>query len=108
MVIATEEMLLKLSALADETRLRMINILRVGELCVCEIAETLGISQTKASRHLNILKTAGIVSDRRQAQWVYYSIVDGQPGFFYALLDDLKGLKQFQDDLLGLKRKSCQ
>ncbi|WP_303882151.1 metalloregulator ArsR/SmtB family transcription factor [Acetomicrobium mobile] len=104
----TEEIPLKLSALSDETRLRMINILRGGELCVCEIAEALGISQTKASRHLNILKTAGIVSDRRQAQWVYYSIVDGQPGFFYALLDDLDNLKKFQDDISGLKRKSCE
>lgn len=103
-----EEILLKLNALSDETRLRIVNILRGGELCVCEITEVLGISQTKASRHLNILKTAGIVSDRRQAQWVYYSLVDGQPDFFRALLNDLENLKEFQDDLSGLTIKSCE
>lgn len=96
-------MLLKLNALSDETRLRIVNILRGGELCVCQITEVLGISQTKASRHLNILKTAGIVSDRRQAQWVYYSLVEGQPDFFYSLLNELEGLEMARKDLSRLE-----
>jgi len=99
----TEELLLKLNALADETRLRIVNILRNGELCVCQITEVLGISQSKASRHLSILKTAGIVADRRQAQWVYYSLINKQPDFFFALLQDLEKIKEFQDDLSKVK-----
>ena len=103
MVRKTEELLLKLNALADETRLRIVNILRNGELCVCQITEVLGISQSKASRHLSILKTAGIVADRRQAQWVYYSLINKQPDFFFALLQDLEKIKEFQDDLSKVK-----
>jgi len=106
-VINTDELLLKLNALADETRLRIVNILRNGELCVCQITEALGISQTKASRHLSILKTAGIVTDRRQAQWVYYSLSDSQPVFFFALLHDLEKIKEFQDDLSKATVKPC-
>lgn len=103
----TDELLLKLNALADETRLRIINILRNGELCVCQITEVLGISQSKASRHLNILKTAGIVTDRRQAQWVYYSLLDNQPAFFFALLQDMEKREEFQAELSKVTVKSC-
>ena len=63
-----------LKALADETRLRIINLLYEKELCVCDITETLKITQTKASRHLSYLKNAGLLNDRKQAQWVYYSL----------------------------------
>jgi DNA-binding transcriptional ArsR family regulator len=71
-----------LKALSDETRLRIINLLYEKELCVCDIIETLGISQTKASRHLSYLKNAGLVSDRKHAQWVYYSILHNDSSKF--------------------------
>ena len=61
-------------ALADETRLRIINLLVRGELCVCEIMKVLDIGQSKASRHLGVLRYAGLVSDRRQGLWMYYSL----------------------------------
>lgn len=61
------------NALADETRLRIMSLLvRHGELCVCDIVEVLEIGQSKASRHLKCLLTAGLVADRREAVWVYY------------------------------------
>ena len=63
-----------LKALADGNRLRIINLLMRGELCVCEIEETLGLSQTNVSRHLNKLTLAGLLDSRKEAQWVFYSI----------------------------------
>ena len=61
-------------ALSDETRLRMMNLLSEGELCVCEIMQALEISQSRASRNLGILKEAGLLADRRDGQWVHYSL----------------------------------
>ncbi|MGK0442045.1 MAG: ArsR family transcriptional regulator [Pseudohongiellaceae bacterium] len=62
-------------ALADETRLRcLILIQQERELCVCELVTAMGDSQPKISRHLAQLRTAGILSDRRQGQWVFYQI----------------------------------
>lgn len=66
-----------LKALADDNRIRIMNLLLKGELCVCEIETILGLSQTNASRHLAKLKAAGIVEIRKKYQWVYYKISDG-------------------------------
>jgi ArsR family transcriptional regulator len=63
-----------LKALSDETRLRIINLVNDQELCVCDIMEVLSISQTKASRHLGVLRNSGLVKDRKDAQWSYYSM----------------------------------
>jgi len=64
-------------SLSDETRLKMLCLLLKGdELCVCDLMETLQISQSKASRHLRYLLNAGLVKDRREAVWVYYRIND--------------------------------
>lgn len=61
--------------LADDTRLRcLLLICHEQELCVCELTEALQLSQPKVSRHLSLLRTMGIVSDRRQGQWVYYRL----------------------------------
>jgi ArsR family transcriptional regulator, arsenate/arsenite/antimonite-responsive transcriptional repressor len=65
-------------ALADETRLRILALLSRGEVCVCDIHETLGIPQSKASRHLAYLRRVGLVHDRKAGLWVYYSLA--QPG----------------------------
>ncbi len=63
-------------ALGDETRIRMLNLLRNGELCVCDIEEVLGIQQSNASRHLNKLKGAGLIVSDKKSQWVYYRMND--------------------------------
>jgi ArsR family transcriptional regulator len=61
--------------LADEARLKMLWLLfNHTELCVCDFIEALAITQSKASRHLRILFRAGLVTDRREGLWVYYSI----------------------------------
>lgn len=93
-----------LKALSDETRLRIVNLLYEKELCVCDIMEALEITQTKASRHLNYLKNAGMVSDRKHAQWVYYSMVrNGNMKFIDSLVfDNIRHLEVFKDDLKNL------
>ncbi len=63
-------------ALADETRLRILNLLVRGELCVCDIMSVLAIGQSKASRHLAYLRNAGLVDDRRNGAWMYYSLAE--------------------------------
>lgn len=61
-------------ALSDETRLRILNLLLERECCVCEVIQVLDISQTRASRNLNILYDAGFLKLRREGLWAYYSI----------------------------------
>lgn len=62
------------AALADRTRLRLLNLLRGGEVCVCFFAGTLGTNNPKISRHLAYLKRAGLVTGRRDGKWVHYSL----------------------------------
>ncbi len=65
-------------ALADETRLRILNLLCRRELCVCQIVDVLGIGQSKVSRHLAHLRHASLVTDRREGLWMYYSLSDSR------------------------------
>lgn len=62
------------SALADRTRLRLLNLLRDGEVCVCFFAGTLATNNPKISRHLAYLKRASLVSGRRDGKWMHYSL----------------------------------
>jgi ArsR family transcriptional regulator len=61
-------------ALSDETRLRIVALLSHGELCVCHLEDALDLSQPKVSRHLAILRMAGVVDHRREGTWVYYRL----------------------------------
>jgi ArsR family transcriptional regulator len=63
-------------ALGDATRLRILGLLLAGEVCVCDIHESLRIPQPKASRHLAYLRRAGLVETRRQGLWVYYRLAE--------------------------------
>ncbi len=62
------------SALADKTRLRLLNLMRDGEVCVCYFAGTLDTNNPKISRHLSYLKRAGLVEGRRDGKWMHYRI----------------------------------
>lgn len=64
-------------ALSDATRLSIIEMLRDGERCVCELQDELDAAQSRLSFHLRVLKEAGLVSDRKEGRWSYYSIVPG-------------------------------
>ena len=64
-------------ALSDATRLAALDMLRDGERCVCELQDELDVAQSRLSFHLKVLKDAGLVSDRREGRWSYYTIVPG-------------------------------
>ncbi len=61
-------------ALSDETRLRILKLLAQRELCVCELEAVLGMTQSRVSTNLAILRNAGLVRDRRDGRWVFYSL----------------------------------
>ena len=102
-------------ALSDETRLRIINLLFEQELCVCDIMEVLQINQTKASRHLAYMKNAGLLKDKKNAQWVYYSMADlGNGSFIHILIrNTLRNDSLYKNDLeklsewLKVKKINC-
>ena len=70
------DMELFFAALADRTRLRLINLMGADELCVCFFVEVLKTNQPKISRHLAYLRRAGIVDARREGQWMHYRIAE--------------------------------
>jgi ArsR family transcriptional regulator len=65
-------------ALSDPTRLQLVELLRGGERCVCELTDALGSAQSRLSFHLRILKEAGLIQDRREGRWVYYRLNPAQ------------------------------
>lgn len=61
-------------ALSDSTRLSILEMLRGGERCVCELQDELDAAQSRLSFHLRVLKDAGLVNDRKEGRWSYYTI----------------------------------
>lgn len=90
-------------ALSDETRLRILSLILNGEMCVCEIEDCLGLTQSNASRHLTVLKDAGILSSFKQAQWVYYKLNEDfcreNPDLSNYLVVKLKTLPSYEADI---------
>jgi len=78
-------------ALSDETRLRIVDRLRDGEECVCNLTGPLETRQSLLSFHLRILKEAGILRDRKQGRWVYYSL---NPDAFDEISETLERFKK--------------
>lgn len=76
-------------ALSDHTRLRILNLLRPGELCVCDLVNVLDVPQPTASRHLAYLRRAGLVAARKEGLWHFYRLVDAPSAFHRKLLDCL-------------------
>jgi len=95
-------------ALADENRIRILNLLKNGELCVCDIEAVLGIKQSNASRHLNRLKTAEIIVSEKKSQWVYYRFNDNIfkrfPFLSIIVSDEVEKISICKDDLELLKK----
>lgn len=77
-------------ALSDETRLEIVQRLRTGEQCVCDLTGLLDAAQSRLSFHLKVLKDAGIVSDRRDGRWVHYSLNREVFDEVQGLLGDMK------------------
>ena len=87
-----------LSALAEPTRLEALRLVWDGqEHCVCELMQTLGATQSRMSRHMATLKLAGLVTDRRDAQWVRYRRAPDLPSEVVALVDAALALPANQE-----------
>jgi ArsR family transcriptional regulator, arsenate/arsenite/antimonite-responsive transcriptional repressor len=80
----------RFQAVAEETRLRIVQLLAGGERCVCDLQEELDAAQSRLSFHLKKLKDAGVVSDRRDGRWVYYSLVPESLEEMRAFLGEVK------------------
>lgn len=88
-----------LSALAEPTRLGVIPLLADGsEHCVCELMKKLGVTQSRMSRHMQVLKQAGLVVDRRDAQWVRYSLNPGMSPEIRAVVDTVLAASATESD----------
>lgn len=75
--VATGGVLTGLQALAEEKRLRIVDLLRDGEQCVCDLTAAMGEGQSLLSHHLKVLREAGLVTDRRAGRWSFYRLVPG-------------------------------
>ena len=91
-------------ALSDATRLAILDMLRGGERCVCDLQDDLEAAQSKLSFHLKVLKDAGLVTDRREGRWSYYTIV---PEALAEVHDLAVGLQPKKGTLRVLQPGSC-
>lgn len=100
------------AALADPTRLRLLNLVNGREVCVCYFVEILKQGQPKISRHLAYLRNAGIVSARREGKWMHYSIERPNDARAVAILNatlmSLKSDREMQADLARLGKACCE
>ena len=98
-------------AFSDPTRLRILNLLLPGELCVCDIVSTLSIAQPTASRHLAYLKSAGLVESRRDGLWIHYKLAAPRSVFHEKLIECLgycvEDVPQLAKDAKRLKPRCC-
>jgi ArsR family transcriptional regulator len=99
------------AALADPTRLRLLNLIAGREVCVCHLVAILRQGQPKISRHLAFLRKAGIVTARREGKWMHYSISPpadaAQASILASVLASLRNDRKMQADLAKLDRACC-
>lgn len=98
-------------ALADNTRLRILNLLREDEICVCFFTEALGESQPKVSRHLAYLRKSGLVETRRDGKWMHYRLSEPEEPekvqLIESVLDWLWTIEAMRDDYAKLSEVCC-
>ena len=95
-------------ALSDENRVRALMMLGGGELCVCQIIDMLALAPSTVSKHMSILKQAGLVQTRKEGRWIYYCLADGNAPIADEILGwlnkNLKDCKRVLDDIEQLSR----
>ncbi|HTK27021.1 MAG TPA: metalloregulator ArsR/SmtB family transcription factor [Pyrinomonadaceae bacterium] len=96
------------AALADGTRLRLLNLMRDGEVCVCFFADALSTNDPKISRHLAYLKRAGLVAGRRDGKWMHYKIVRPEMRIAAEILDLTLEAIELDPQMRTDKRKLSQ
>ena len=90
-------------ALSDATRLEIVVLLSHGERCVCELQDELDAAQSRLSFHLRVLKEAGLVTDRKEGRWMYYTIASDA----LAEVHDLAVAMQPKKNGLPVLRRAC-
>ena len=99
------------AALSDRTRLRLLNLMREREVCVCYFVDILGQSQPKISRHLAYLRRTGIVSARREGKWMHYRIAHpadaAANAVLHATLQSFEADKEMRADRTKLAKACC-
>ncbi|HEY3933581.1 MAG TPA: metalloregulator ArsR/SmtB family transcription factor [Gemmatimonadales bacterium] len=108
MAVATataEETARLFHALSDPTRLGILDRLRDGERCVCDLMDSLDAAQSRLSFHLKVLKDAGLVTDRRDGRWVYYTLSQGTLAEAREYVEELKTAARNSAKSAG--RKCC-
>lgn len=97
-----------LKIISDENRLRIMNILKENSLCVGEIQTILNIKQSNASRHLEKLKSSGLITSKKNAQWIYYQLsnekLDEYSFLKELVFEDIKSDLVFKEDMLRLNK----
>src|SRR6266850_1351030 len=105
------DLVILFQALADRTRLRLLNIMVGGEVCVCYFVEILDEAQPKISRHLAYLRRAGLVAARRDGKWMHYGLVmpqePAQAEVLKTVLRVLEANPRMQRDRAALERVCC-
>lgn len=100
------------AALADPTRLRLLNLIAGSEVCVCYLVEILRQSQPKISRHLAYLRRVGVVRARREGKWMHYRIARPEDAAAASILDavlaSIRTDREMQADLARLRRACCE
>lgn len=99
MVEPAFDMELLFRALADRTRLRLLNLMAGGEVCVCFFVEILRTNQPKISRHLAYLKRAGVVAARRDGKWMHYRVAEPADPHAGAILRDVRSWMDEEPDM---------
>jgi ArsR family transcriptional regulator len=99
------------AALADRTRLRLLNLIAGREVCVCYLVEVLRLGQPKISRHLAYLRNAGVVAARREGKWMHYRLElpedAATASILEAVFESFKSDREMQSDLSRLSRACC-
>ena len=109
---AADQLVPIFAALADRTRLRLLNLMHGREVCVCYFVEVLGQSQPKISRHLAYLRRSGLVLARREGKWMHYHIDRALDHAILRVVDQalesIQSDRQMQRDLEKLTRACCE
>ena len=91
-----------MKALSDPNRVKMVKMLQIKPLCVCEITEALKIAQSTASKHLKILEEAQLVDSYKDGLWVNYSLSKSDSTYSSLMVENLKGLLDDESDIKEL------
>jgi ArsR family transcriptional regulator len=106
-----QQMELLFKALADRTRLRLLNLMGTDEVCVCFFVEVLRTNQPKISRHLAYLRRAGVVAARREGKWMHYRVVEPEDAHVARVFREVRAWlvedREMQRDRMRLAQVCC-